>query len=160
MTIPEATQLVLEAGAMAKNGELFVLDMGSPVKILDLAESMIRLSGLVPYEDIDIVEVGLRPGEKLYEELLMGNEELDKTENEMIFIERDKPYTRKEIEQKLDILKEVLEKGDNKDIKQALRQTVPTYISNKKANTKLDKIIKEEMALTSIDSKTGEKKIS
>ncbi len=160
MTIPEATQLVLEAGAMAKNGELFVLDMGSPVKILDLAENMIRLSGLVPYEDIDIVEIGLRPGEKLYEELLMDSEELDKTENEMIFIERDKPYTRKEIEEKLDILKEALEKGDNKDIKQAIKQTVPTYISSKKANTKLDEIIKEEMALTSIDSKTGEKKTS
>lgn len=84
MTIPEAVGLVMEAGAIAKNGELFVLDMGKPVKILDLAENMVRLSGYIPYKDIDIVEVGLRPGEKLYEELLMKNENLDKTDNEMI----------------------------------------------------------------------------
>ena len=84
MTIPEASQLVLQSGAMAKNGELFVLDMGQPVKILDLAENMIRLSGV---EGIEIVETGLRPGEKLYEELLVKTEELDKTENSMIFIE-------------------------------------------------------------------------
>lgn len=84
MTIPEAVGLVMEAGAIAKNGELFVLDMGKPVKILDLAENMVRLSGYIPYKDINIVEVGLRPGEKLYEELLMKNENLDKTDNEMI----------------------------------------------------------------------------
>ena len=75
MTIPEASQLVMTSGAMAKNGELYVLDMGNPVKILDLAENMIRLSGLEPYVDIDIKEIGLRPGEKLYEELLRKNEE-------------------------------------------------------------------------------------
>ena len=87
MTIPEASGLVMQAGAMAKRGELFVLDMGKPVRILDLAENMVRLSGLVPYRDIDIVETGLRPGEKLYEELLIKTETLDKTENNMIFIE-------------------------------------------------------------------------
>ena len=79
MTIPEASQLVLQSGAMAKNGELFVLDMGRPVKILDLAENMVRLSGYEPYRDIDIIETGLRPGEKLYEELLVKTEELGKT---------------------------------------------------------------------------------
>ena len=91
MTIPEASQLVIQAGAMARRGELFVLDMGKPVKILDLAENMIRLSGLIPYQDIDIIEIGLRPGEKLYEELLIQTECLDKTANDLIFIERDPP---------------------------------------------------------------------
>jgi FlaA1/EpsC-like NDP-sugar epimerase len=81
MTIPEASQLVMQAGAMARSGELFVLDMGKPVKIWDLAENMIRLSGLVPHKDIEIKEIGLRPGEKLYEELLIKTEELDKTDN-------------------------------------------------------------------------------
>ena len=85
MTIPEASQLVLQSGAMAKNGELFVLDMGKPVKIYDLAESMIRLSGV---QGVSIIETGLRPGEKLYEELLVKTEELDKTENSMIFIRK------------------------------------------------------------------------
>lgn len=141
MTIPEATQLVLEAGSIAKNGELFVLDMGKPVKIIDLAENMIRLSGLTPYIDIDIQEIGLRPGEKLYEELLMKNEELDKTENEMIFIERDKSYTRKEIEEKLEILLKAVENGDNESIKKAIRLTVPTYIAPEIANSKLEEII-------------------
>lgn len=144
MTIPEAASLVLEAGSMAKNGELFVLDMGKPVRILDLAENMIWLSGLTPYEDIDIKEIGLRPGEKLYEELLMKNEELDKTENSMIFIERDKGCSRLEMEDKLSILKKAVVMGDNDSIREAIKQTVPTYISPETANKKLDDIIKEE----------------
>lgn len=144
MTIPEATGLVLQAGSFAKKGELFVLNMGKPVKILDLAENMIRLSGLTPYEDIDIVEIGLRPGEKLYEELLMKNEELEKTESDMIFIERDKPYTRLEMEEKLEILSKALEKGDNESIRNALKEIVPTYISPEFANKKLNEIIKSE----------------
>ena len=126
MTIPEAVQLVLEAGAMARNGELFVLDMGKPVKIIDLAENMIRLSGYIPYQDIDIKEVGLRPGEKLYEELLMDNEELDRTDNELIFIERDRAYSRDEIEAKLGLLNSVLD-GSREKVFEAFRQTVPTY---------------------------------
>ncbi len=132
MTIPEAVGLVLEAGAMAKNGELFVLDMGKPVKILDLAENMIRLSGLKPYEDIDIVEIGLRPGEKLYEELLMKNEELDKTPNKMIFIERDKNMKRDEIEEKLRLLTSAVEESESENghyagVIKAIKETVPTY---------------------------------
>ena len=89
---------------MAENGELYALDMGAPVRILDLAENMIRLSGLEPYEDIDIIETGLRPGEKLYEELLIKSEELDKTSNDMIYVERDKPVAAEEVEKKLQIL--------------------------------------------------------
>ena len=95
MTIPEASQLVLQSGAMANNGELFVLDMGQPVKILDLAQNMIKLSGA---HDIEIVETGLRPGEKLYEELLMNSDTLTKTDNDLIFIEKDTPLSKEEIE--------------------------------------------------------------
>ena len=134
MTIPEASQLVMASGAMAKNGDLYVLDMGKPIKILDLAESMIRLSGLEPYKDIDIREIGLRPGEKLYEELLIKSEELDKTENNMIFVERDKPLPPEEIEAKLDILREALKTESNSAVKAALMQVVPTYHTPEEVN--------------------------
>ena len=127
MTIPEAAQLVMTSGAMAADGELYVLDMGKPVKILDLAESMIRLSGLVPYKDIDIVETGLRPGEKLYEELLIKSEELDKTENNLIFVERDKPLSQEVIEEKLNILRAAMATDSNHKVKEALMEVVPTY---------------------------------
>jgi len=127
MTIPEASQLVLQSGAMAKNGDLFVLDMGSPVKILDLAENMIRLSGFEPYKDIDVVETGLRPGEKLYEELLIKTESLAKTENELIFIERDEPVPMPELERKLEWLKTSLADEDNSAVKAALMDVVPTF---------------------------------
>ena len=136
MTIPEASQLVMTSGAMAKNGELYVLDMGKPVKILDLAENMIRLSGLEPYKDIDIVETGLRPGEKLYEELLIKSEELDKTDNNMIFVERDKPLPREEIDRKLDILREALKTESNRTVRAALMQVVPTYHTPEEVNEK------------------------
>ena len=86
MTIPEAVQLVIQAGAMANGGEIFILDMGEPVKIIDLAEKLIRLSGFTPYEDIDIVVTGLRPGEKLYEELLLAEEGINQTSHDKIFI--------------------------------------------------------------------------
>ena len=126
MTIPEATQLVLASGAMAKNGELFVLDMGKPVHILDLAESMIRLSGA---QGIKIVETGLRPGEKLYEELLVKTEELDKTDNELIFIERDEPVTMEELEEKLALLRQAIATDEEETVRAALKQAVPTYKS-------------------------------
>ena len=124
MTIPEASQLVLQSGAMAKNGELFVLDMGQPVKIMDLAENMIRLSGV---QGIEIVETGLRPGEKLYEELLVKTEELDKTSNSMIFIERDCALTSEEINSRLNMLREVCETGDDSQAREVLRKAVPTF---------------------------------
>ncbi len=124
MTIPEASQLVLASGAMAKNGELFVLDMGQPVRILDLAENMIRLSGV---HGIEIVETGLRPGEKLYEELLVQTEELDKTDNSLIFVERDTPLDADEVNARLDILAKACLTEDDAQVRQALRQAVPTY---------------------------------
>ena len=136
MTIPEASQLVMISGAMAKNGELYVLDMGKPIRIIDLAEDLIRLSGLEPYRDIDIVEVGLRPGEKLYEELLIKTEELDRTDNDLIFVERDKPLGMTEINEKLDKLRAALKTGSNRVVKKALMDVVPTYHSPEEVNSK------------------------
>ena len=140
MTIPEASGLVLQAGAIAKRGELLVLDMGKPVKIIDLAENMIKLSGLNPYIDIDIIETGLRPGEKLYEELLIKTERLDKTDNNMIFIERDTPNTREEIEKKLEILKEAVKEAENDIaspiVTNAMKSVVPTFYSPEEVNEK------------------------
>lgn len=124
MTIPEASQLVLQCGAIANNGELFVLDMGQPVKIMDLAENMIRLSGV---QGIEIVETGLRPGEKLYEELLVKTEELDKTDNSMIFIERDTALSKEEIYQKIQVLRDACDTGDDSIAREALRRVVLTF---------------------------------
>jgi FlaA1/EpsC-like NDP-sugar epimerase len=134
MTIPEASQLVLTSAAMAKNGELFVLDMGKPIKILDLAENMIRLSGYTPDQDIKIIETGLRPGEKLYEELLVKTEDLDKTPNELIFIERDEPITSEELDRKLEILRSALRCGDDESAREALREVVPTFKTPEEVN--------------------------
>ncbi len=131
MTIPEASQLVLKSGAMAKNGELFVLDMGQPIKIIDLARNMIRLAGM---GNIEIIETGLRPGEKLYEELLVKTEELDKTENSLIFIERDTPYTREQINEKLALLASACESGDDEKAREALRQAVETFKAPEEVN--------------------------
>ena len=124
MTIPEASQLVLQSGAMANNGELFVLDMGQPVKILDLAENMIKLSGA---HDIEIIETGLRPGEKLYEELLIKSDTLTKTSNDLIFIEKDTPLSKEVINEKLQVLKKAIENEDDNDAREALRSVVPTF---------------------------------
>lgn len=124
MTIPEASQLVLQSGAMANNGELFVLDMGQPVKILDLAENMIKLSGA---HDIEIIETGLRPGEKLFEELLIKSDTLTKTDNDLIFIEKDTPLSKEVINEKLQVLKKAIENEDDNDAREALRSVVPTF---------------------------------
>lgn len=150
MTIPEASGLVMQAGAMAKRNELFVLDMGNPVKIIDLAENMIKLSGLVPYRDIDIKEIGLRPGEKLYEELLIKTETLDKTENNMIFVERDTPFTREEIEEKLESLKAAVKDAENEieaeSVKLAMMSAVPTFRTPEEVNSMAEEA--KEMQLT------------
>lgn len=132
MTIPEASQLVLQSGHLhiMHNGELFVLDMGQPVKILDLAENMIRLSG--------VQEIGLRPGEKLFEELLVKKEVLDKTDNRMIFIERDTPLSAEEIQQKLEMLKDAYDTGDDLIAKETLRKVVPTFRKPEEVNKEVD----------------------
>ena len=126
MTIPEASQLVLQSGAMADNGELFVLDMGQPIKILDLAENMIRLSGAT---DIEIIETGLRPGEKLYEELLVHTEVLDKTRSRLIFIERDQPLPAEELERRMELLRQACATNSNEAARKALHEAVPTFLS-------------------------------
>lgn len=129
MTIPEAVQLVLEAGSMAKGGEIFVLDMGEPVKIDKLARDLIKLSGFEPDEDIKIVYTGLRPGEKLYEELLMAEEGIDKTFHNKIHIAKPMNITINELNEKLNILKKGLQ-GSNEDIIESIKLVVPTYKKN------------------------------
>ena len=126
MTIPEASKLVITAGALAKGGEIFVLDMGEPVKIYDLAVNLIKLSGLVPGRDIEIKEVGLRPGEKMYEELLMDDEQLIPTKHSEIRISTAEADKMEEIRDKLDKLQGCLEE-DNDQIKAVLAEVVPTY---------------------------------
>ena len=126
MTIPEASRLVITAGALAKGGEIFVLDMGEPVKIYDLAVNLITLSGLKPGKDIEIKEVGLRPGEKMYEELLMDDELLVPTEHSEIRISTAEADKMEEIKGKLDRLRACLG-SENDEIKRVLAEVVPTY---------------------------------
>lgn len=130
MTISEAVSLVLQAGAYAKGGEIFVLDMGEPVKILDLAYNLIRLSGYTPNEEIKIEFTGLRPGEKLYEELLMDEEGLTKTENEMIFIGKPIEIEESMFRDQLDRLG-VAAVDETKNIRDMVKEIVPTYVRKK-----------------------------
>ncbi len=130
MTIPEAVSLVLQAGAYAKGGEIFVLDMGEPVKILDLAKNLIRLSGLKVDEDIKIEFTGLRPGEKLYEELLMSEEGLQDTENNMIHIGKPIEFDEMKFFSQLQKIKEE-SKNECSDIRSLIKEIVPTYVYNK-----------------------------
>ena len=150
MTIPEASQLVMQAGFMAKDGELFVLDMGKPVKIYDLAYNMIKLSGFTPNEDIKIEEIGLRPGEKLYEELLIKTEHLEKTDNKKIFIEKDKPLSREEVRDKLIVLRDTVaeSKGEIASplIKEAMKRAVPTFVDPEEVNKNAER--SKEMKMT------------
>lgn len=127
MTIPEAARLVIQAAVNAQGGEIFVLDMGEPVKIYDLARKMIRLAGFQPEEDIKIEFTGLRPGEKLYEELLMNEEGLRKTEHSKIFIGSPIAINHNELQHKLQILSIALNKGSDA-IKEALKEVVPTFV--------------------------------
>mgnify|MGYP000787065864 FL=1 len=127
MTIPEAVSLVIQAGAYAKGGEIFILDMGDPVKIDDLAKNLIRLSGYTLGVDMEIKYTGLRPGEKLYEELLMAEEGLQDTENKLIHIGKPIEFEKKDFEKKLEILKETAYDEDAAAIKALVKEFVPTY---------------------------------
>lgn len=134
MTISEAVQLVLEAGSFAHSGEVFVLDMGQPVHILDLAEKMIRLSGYTPYVDMQIKEVGLRPGEKLFEELLISNQNLRQTENAKIFVEERPQLPANELYRQLDSLRDAAESNDAQRVLACLHALVPSFHTPEEVN--------------------------
>ena len=145
MTIPEAVGLVLQAMSYAKGGEIFVLDMGEPVRIYDLAVSLIKLSGLEPDVDIPIKVTGLRPGEKLYEELLMQGEGLKTTAHNKIFIGDIEDVTEKQLEEKIAILKEIIqdENIEKEKIRQTMKKIVPTYHEPEEVNTSIKNSRKE-----------------
>lgn len=138
MTIPEAVSLVLQAGASAKGGEIFVLDMGEPVKILDLAENLIKLSGLKPYVDIKIDFTGLRPGEKLYEEKLLSEEGLTRTNNRLIHIGRPLEFDEKMFINTLNEMQEVMS-DDTCNIRSYVKKIVPTYTYTEKSKKVISK---------------------
>ncbi|MCX5743418.1 MAG: polysaccharide biosynthesis protein, partial [Proteobacteria bacterium] len=127
MTIPEASQLVLQAGAMGDGGEIFILDMGEPVKIVDLARDLITLSGLRPDEDIAIEFTGVRPGEKLFEQLAADAEHADKTRHPKIFIGRIPPFPIDEVERNLASLLALGDSPDGARVRSALHKLVPEY---------------------------------
>lgn len=141
MTIPEAVSLVLQAGSYAKGGEIFVLDMGEPVRILDLATNLIRLCGYEPYEDIKIVFTGLRPGEKLYEEMLMEEEGMKATANKMIYIGKPMDFDVDVLFQKIEEMK-VAVHTETSDIRRLIKEVVPTYTEALIKNIE-NKLVKE-----------------
>ena len=162
MTIPEAVSLVLQAGAFAKGGEIFVLDMGEPVKILDLAENLIRMSGFVPYQDIDIKFSGLRPGEKLYEELLMDEEGLQDTENKLIHIGKPIKLDEEKFLKDLDNLyMACLDEPNPATVRKLVGDIVPTYkpknpvdaatSKDKKEKHKVEEKLKEADEVKKVD---------
>lgn len=146
MTIPEAVRLVIQAGSMAKGGEIFILDMGEPVKIMDLAKELIRLSGFEPNIDIPIKIVGLRPGEKLFEELLLDEEGISQTKYDKIFIGKPTFFDYKLLLKSIDTLKDIIDNGSDDDIKNHLKTIVPTY---RKEGILNDKILNNGAAMTS-----------
>ena len=127
MTIPEAVSLVLQAASMSGKGNIFVLDMGEPVRILDLAENLIKLAGFIPYRDVDIVFTGLRPGEKLFEELTMDEESVHKTANKKIFVGAPLKMDKPNFFTHLARLKEIAYSNDSKRLLAFISEMVPTF---------------------------------
>ncbi|MGF7057757.1 polysaccharide biosynthesis protein [Brassicibacter mesophilus] len=152
MTIPEAAQLVIQAGAMAKGGEIFVLDMGEPVKIIDLARDLIRLSGFEPDTDIPIKVVGLRPGEKLYEELLLDEEGIESTGHKKIFIGKPTFTDYKLLLKSIQTLSDMILTCKDNDVKDYIKQMVPTYITDNNSHKQNNKMKAKEMAYTEISA--------
>lgn len=146
MTIPEAAQLVLQAGAYAEGGEIFVLDMGKPVKIYDLACDLIRLSGFEPDKDIKIEVTGLRPGEKLYEELLMAEEGLGNTNHDKIFVGRPTFSDIEVLKRSFEEMRFVIENGTKEELVRKVEELVPTY-RREKAH-EVEEVHREEVAAT------------
>jgi FlaA1/EpsC-like NDP-sugar epimerase len=144
MTIPEACQLVLEAGFMGKGGEIFIFDMGKPVRIYDLAEKMISLSGYVPDKDIKIVETGLRPGEKLFEELLANHEENLPTVHKRIMVARMRPMNYISAKQEIEQLLQGLEEMEELEIVKSMKKIVPEYVSENSRYMELDTADRQE----------------
>lgn len=144
MTIPEACQLVLEAGFLGKGGEIFLFDMGEPVRILDMAKKMITLAGLKPYDDIDIVETGLRPGEKLYEELLASRETTLPTPHEKIMVARIRPKDYAQVRCLIEELLMVLPVVDEMDLVRRMKVILPKFVSNNSRFEQLDPKVEEE----------------
>ncbi|MGV3027129.1 polysaccharide biosynthesis protein, partial [Clostridium thermobutyricum] len=147
MLIPEAAQLVLQAGAYAEGGEIFVLDMGKSVKIYDLAKKLIRLSGYEPEEDIKIEITGLRPGEKLYEELLMDEEGLKSTKNKKIFIGEPSDIDFEALKREIFILRDVALNKDKEALKRKMKEIVTTYIEPGEEGKE---ILEDEVAATKV----------
>ncbi|NNJ82188.1 MAG: polysaccharide biosynthesis protein [Flavobacteriaceae bacterium] len=139
MTIPEACQLVLQAGTMGNGGEIYVFDMGKPVRILDLAKKMIQLSGLEPYEDIDIKITGLRPGEKLYEELLNDSSTSLPTHHPKIMVSKTNVEKFEDLKKKVKEIIKLATRGKNEEVVQMLKEIVPEYISENSEYEILDK---------------------
>ncbi|MFA5575946.1 MAG: polysaccharide biosynthesis protein [Tissierellaceae bacterium] len=135
MTIPEAVQLVIQAGAMATGGEIFILDMGEPVKILNLAKDLIRLSGFEPDIDIPIEITGLRPGEKLFEELLMDEEGISSTKHHKIFIGKPIFTDYRLLLKYLDSANELIQNGSDEDIREFVKTMVPNYCDTKSTSS-------------------------
>ena len=141
MTIPEACQLVLEAGAMGEGGEIFVFDMGESIKIFDLAKNMIRLSGLEYPDDIDIKIIGLRPGEKIYEELLGDGENTTKTHHDKIMIAKVKNIDCSIIKPKIIDICNIINEVSKIELVSKVKEIIPEYISNNSEYEVLDKVI-------------------
>ena len=141
MTIPEAVQLVLEAGAMGHGGEIYVFDMGQPVRIADLAKNMIKLSGLVPDIDIKVEYTGLRPGEKLYEELLNKDEQTIPTHHPKIKISRVIEYPFNYVQESMNALLEISEHASETEVVRKMKEIVPEYKSNNSRFEVLDNAV-------------------